>query len=150
MAAWRSPSALGAKTTPTVQKPLGATLTPVQWSVPGATGKSPLPVPVMLKELTVIVVVPPLTRATVWTVDVVPRAWLKKFVTAGLTPAVIVPPPAAEAVPLRVRVWGLPVALSTKLTVAVRAPVAVPVGENVAVTVQDVVIVVQLLVILKS
>src|ERR1700682_3438115 len=126
MDAWRSPSALGAKTTPTVQKPLGATLAPVQWSVPGATGKSLLAVPVMLKELTVMVVVPPLTRATVWTVDVVPRAWLKKFVTGGATPAVTLAAPGT--VPFRVRVWGLPVALSTNDTVAVRAPVAVPVG----------------------
>ena len=58
--------------------------------------------------------------------------------------------PAGAAVPFRVRVWGLPVALSTKVTVAVRAPVVLPVGENVAATVQLAVVPMQVLVILKS
>src|SRR2546423_837842 len=104
----------------------------------------------MVKPLTVMVALPPLTRAMVWTVDVVARAWLKKFVMGGATPVVTVPVLGTEAVPFRVRAWGLPVALSTRVTVAVRAPAAVPPGENVAVTVQDVVTTVQLLVILKS
>src|ERR1700730_215205 len=145
MAGWRSHASLGAKTTPTVQKPLGATLTPVQWSVPGATRKSLLPAPVMLKELTVMVVVPPLTRAMVWTVDVVPRAWLKKFLPSGPTPVL-----PRGTVLFRVSVCGVPAALSANDTVAVRAPVAVPVGVNVPVTVQNVVTVVQSLVWWKS
>src|SRR5437660_7690383 len=82
---WRAPSALGAKTRPTVQKLLGATLAPVQWSVPGARVKSLRAVPVMVKLLTVMLAVPPLTRATVWTVDVVPSGWLKKFDVGGTT-----------------------------------------------------------------
>src|SRR5947199_10834705 len=149
MDAARDPSAPGAKTRPTMQKPLGATFAPVQWSVPGARVKSLRGVPVMVKPLTVIVAVPALTRATVWTVDVVPSAWLKKFDTGGATPAITVAP-AAAAEPFRVRVWGLPVALSVKVTVAVRAPVVLPVGENVTDTVQVVVTTVQVLDILKS
>src|SRR5260370_36662723 len=131
---WRAPSAVGAKTRPTVQKLLGDTVAPVQWSVPGATVKSLRAVPVMVKLLTVMLAVPPLTRATVWTLDVVPSAWLKKFDVGGTTPPITVAP-AGAAEPFTVTVWALPVAFSTTASGALRSPALLPPGQDLAATV---------------
>src|SRR6266851_1653955 len=102
----RPPSAVGVNDTWTVQDPDGATLAPVQWSDPGTIVKSLRAVPVMPAALTVIVVVPALTRVIVRAVLVIPMAWLKKLVTSGLTPAVTVPVGAVTPVPVSETVCG--------------------------------------------
>src|SRR2546421_2349978 len=117
MAAERGPSAPGANTTETVQRPCGATVAPVQWSVPGAMLKSLLAVPVMNTLLTVSCPGPALPRAIVRAVLVVPSAWLKKLVTSGLTPVFATSPD-----PLRATVWGL----LDEVSVTVNVPVTTP------------------------
>src|SRR5216683_4421629 len=131
----RPPSAVGVNDTWTVQDPDGATLAPVQWSDPGTIVKSPRAVPVMPTALTVIVVVPPLTRVTVRAVLVVPMAWLKKLVTSGLTPAVTVTvAPGATPVPVSETVCGELIAVLVTDSVPVRAPAAL--GAKATCTVQ--------------
>src|SRR5712692_468769 len=138
MRAWRPPSAFGAKTTWTVQDPDGFTLAPVQWSDPGTIVKSLRVVPVMglmPTALTVIVVVPGLVRVIVRAVLVVPTTWLKKLMTAGLTPAVIVTvAPGATPVPVSETDWTPLEAVLVTDRVPVRAPATL--GANATWTVQ--------------
>ena len=67
------------------------------------------------------VALPVLVRVTVWGALVVCVAWLAKtrLVAEGLAVGAVVVP-----VPERLTVWGLPLALSAILSVAVRTPLA--------------------------
>ena len=78
-------------------------------------------VPVRARLVTLKLALPVLLRVTVCTALLVPTGWLAKARLVGerlTTAAVLVP------VPDRLTVWGLPLALSTMLSAAVRAPLA--------------------------
>src|SRR6266849_5305586 len=136
----RPPSALGVNDTWTVQDPDGATLAPVQWSDPGTIVKSLRAVPVMPTALTVIVVVPPLTRVTVRAVLVVPMAGVNPLVTnffnqaIGTTSTARTVTPGATPVPVSETVCGELIAVLVTDSVPVRAPAAL--GAKATCTVQ--------------
>src|SRR5512146_843544 len=112
----RVPVAVGVKVTLMVQLPLAATELPQVF----VWAKSPELVPASEMPLIVRVLLPMLVRVTFWAVLLVPTAWLVKVRLAGDSVTVELTP-----VPVRLTVWGLPVALSAMLTEAVRVPVAV-------------------------
>ena len=83
--------------------------------------------PVTAKLVMVKALLPLLARVIVWAVLVVPTDWLAKerLVAGRLTAGgMAVSASGGVPVPERLTLWGLPLALSTTLTVAVRAPLA--------------------------
>ena len=77
--------------------------------------------------LEMVRVLPPvLLRVMACAVLVVPTVWLAKTKEPGVNDAMGAP----TAVPLRETIWAEPAALSVKLRVAVRVPVAVGVKET--------------------
>jgi hypothetical protein len=115
----RDPIAIGVKVTPTLQVSPEPTFDP---QVLLATAKSPVAIGVE----TVREVFRWFVSVTVCGALVVPSSWLAKTKTAGETVTGEAP------VPVRLTVWGLLAALSLKVSVPVRAPMAV--GENVTAT----------------
>lgn len=92
--------------------------------------KSPLLVPLSAMLLMVIAPVPVFLRVRAWLLLVVFTVWLVKVSDVGVSDAV-----GAVPVPVNETVCGLPVALSTIESEAVRVPVAV--GLNVMVTAHE-------------
>ena len=118
MVATRAPVVVGVKVTLKTQVAFGASVV-TQLAGVVEEAKSPGLVPPRLIALMVSGPVPVLVSVTVWAALVVPTKRLPKLrlvlgvkVTAGAMP-----------VPLRLMVWGLPLALSVMLMVAARAPV---------------------------
>jgi len=113
--ALRAPVAVGLNVTLMVHEDPTVRVLPQVW----VWAKSPLLVPV-IAMLDIVSVLPPLfLTVTVWAALVVPVFWLPKTSDVGDNVA------ADTAVPARVAVCGLPVALSVTETDALRAPMAV-------------------------
>jgi hypothetical protein len=116
MLACRVPEAVGVKVTLMVQLVAAASELPQVL----VCAKSPLFVPVMLMLLRVKAALPELLSVTVLAALVVPTAWFANEMLAGDRPMT-----GAIAVPISGTLWGLPVALSVTVMLAVREPVAV-------------------------
>ena len=86
-------------------------------------------VPVTARLVTLKVALPVLVKVTVWSALVVCVGWLAKTRPVEERPAV-----GALPVPVRPTLWGLPAALSLRVTAAVRVPL--PVGVKVTLIVQ--------------
>lgn len=113
----RDPLAAGAKVTLIVQLPPATTELPhvFVWA------KSPTFVPLKVRVVTLKAALPELVRVTACAALLEPTAWLEKVRLVGerlATGAVLVP------VPVRLTDWGLSSALSTRVSEAVRVPVA--------------------------
>ena len=121
----RLPGAAGVKVTLNVQLLLAASELPHVV----VSAKSPALAPVNAKLLMVRAALPVLLRVKVWAALVVLTVWLLKDKLVVEMPAI-----GPVPVPVRLTVCGLPLALSTMLTEAVRLPVAA--GVNVTLIVQ--------------
>ena len=123
-----APVAVGVKLMLIVQVPLTARLE-------GLTGqlvvwaKSPLFVPAMTMLVIVSGALPVFESVTTWATLLLLSCWFPNAMEVGVKLAA-----AAVPAPVRLIVWGLPVALSLKVSVAARAPLAV--GVNVTLMVQ--------------
>jgi hypothetical protein len=107
----RVPTAVGLNFTPIVQDAPRARLDPQVL----VCEKSPLFVPAMLMLEMLNAVVPRFVKVTLLAALVVPTVRLAKVIVAGDT---VTPVP----VPLKLTVWGLPMALSVTLMAAALAP----------------------------
>jgi hypothetical protein len=120
----RLPAAAGVNVTLIVQfSSAGSELPQVEVS---ANSAALAPVTAMLVKSKVPL--PLFVRVTVWAAELVPTNWLPKVRVLRERPT-----PAEVPVPVRLTVWGLPVALSVNTIEAVRAPAAL--GVNVTLTV---------------
>jgi hypothetical protein len=141
VAVWGLPVALSVSVTEAAKDPLAAGLnvTLTVQLAPAATlapqlllcAKSPGFAPVSVMLLMLKAALPVLLSVKVWAELVVPTAWLPKARVVGerLATGFVLAP-----VPERVAVWGLPVALSVRVTEAAKDPLAA--GMNVTLTVQ--------------
>jgi hypothetical protein len=116
----------------------GVKATPIEQLAPAATelpqesatsAKSAAFVPVIVRLLIFNTVSVPLVNVVIWVLLITAISWFGKERLVGDTLTV-----AEVPVPLRLRDWGLPLAVSVKLTEADRLPLAV--GSNVTLIVQ--------------
>src|SRR5439155_1753126 len=129
---WGLCGALSLRVTAPVRVPVavGANFTLIVQLAPAATVLPQVPSPAKAKlplisklPLNVSVAFPVLVSVTNLTALVVPTAWLPKLSALGerLTPGAGVPD--ETPLPVRLTFWGLPVALSVRVTVPVSVPV---------------------------